>query len=166
MSLTQQLETELNQRVGFRSTSPDVVTLSAPDNIQVAIAFTAIDSMSCSFAEIRLDVPRLVGADFDRLREWGQALCQRVTYLLENIGPLESDPDAGQILIRSTPPGQNSGQTLFYEILLQSQSNGQFTLRRYESRPGSGRTQVDIQATHEVLTKLINDLVDTIPPKA
>ena len=77
---------------------------------------------------------------------------------------LEIDPDAGQVLIRSTPPAQQLQGSKFYEMLLQSQTDGQFSLRRYLTEKGRpGRTQVDIQTTHEVLDKLLNDLVDTIP---
>jgi hypothetical protein len=68
------------------------------------------------------------------------------------------------VLIRSTAPAQQSGATTFYEILLSSQGSGQFALRRYRSQKGAaGREQVDLQVTHEVLRKLVVDLVETIP---
>jgi hypothetical protein len=87
-----------------------------------------------------------------------------VTYLLENIGPLELDVASGQVLIRSTAPAQQSGTATFYEILLSSSGSGQFALRRYRSQKGAGgREQVDLQVTHEVLRKLVVDLVETIP---
>jgi len=164
MSLSKQLNTELVRLIGFSSASPKTVTLSAPDQVEVAIDLIAVDSMSCSFREVRLSVPSLVNADFDTLKQWAEELCKRVTYLLENIGPLELDPDAGEVLIRSTPPHQQAGTTKFYEVLLQSHSNGNFSLKRFQAEKGkSGRDRVDIQTTHEVLQKLVNDLVETIP---
>lgn len=164
MSVINQLNHELKQLIGFQSPQPKTITLAAKGKIEVMIDFTSVDSMSCSLKEIRVNVPALTQATFDKLKEWGQKLCQRVTYLLENIGPLEYDEDAGQVLIRSTPPDQNKAGTRFYEIILSSHSNGHFSLKRFESQQGqNGRTQVDIQVTHEVLRKFIEDLLDTVP---
>lgn len=164
MSVLNQLNHELKQRAGFQSAQPETVTLAAKGKIEVMIDFTSIDSMSCSIQEIRVTVPTLVQTAFDKLKEWGQKLCQRVTYLLENIGPLEYDEDAGQVLIRSTPPDQSQAGTQFYEVILSAHSNGQFSLKRFVSQAGqSGRSQVEMQVTHEVLRKLVEDLVDTVP---
>jgi hypothetical protein len=114
-----------------------------------------------------LQVPSLVGAGFDVLKEWAEDLSQRVTYLLENIGPLELDPSNNQVLIRSTPPSAQSGTREFYEVLLQSHADGNFSLQRFRSDTGKpGRTQIDMQTTHEVLGRLVDDLVDTIPQSA
>lgn len=163
MSVLNQLNHELNQLSGTQFTQPTTVTLAAKGKIEIQIDFMSVDSMSCSFQEIRVNVPALAQSTFDKLKEWGQKLCQRITYLLENIGPLEYDKDAGQVLIRSTPPDQSQAGTQFYEIILSSHSNGNFSLKRYMSQPGQGRTQVDLQVTHEVLRKLVEDLVDTVP---
>ncbi|QDV52414.1 hypothetical protein [Gimesia fumaroli] len=164
MSVLNQLNHELKQLTGFQSAQPTTVTLAAKGKIEINIDFTSVDSMSCSFQEIRVNVPSLSQSTYDKLKEWGQKLCQRITYLLENIGPLEYDEDAGQVLIRSTPPDQNQAGTQFYEIILSSHANGNFSLKRFASQPGQGgRTQVDLQVTHEVLRKLVDDLVDTVP---
>ncbi len=158
------LEAELQQRAGFASPSPVTVGVAEPGVARLEIDFVAIDSMSCSFVELRLEVPSLANSSIDELRKWGEALCQRVTYLLENIGPVEIDPAGGELMIRSTPPQQQPAGALFYEIMLKNHSNGNFTLRRYESRKGiPGRQPVNLQTTHEVLFRLVNDLLDTIP---
>jgi hypothetical protein len=164
MDFSKQLNTELVCLIGYSSSNPKTVRLNGPDSVEIAIDLTAVDSMSCSSREIRLSVPALSGADFDTLKKWAEELCRRVTYLLENIGPLELDPDAGKVLIRSTPPHRQAGTMKFYEILLQSHSGGNFSLRRFQSETGKpGRDQVEIQTTHEMLQKLIEDLVETIP---
>ena len=164
MSLTDDLSNELQNLVGFSSTTPQTVSLSGPNQIAVAVDFTAVDTMSCSFRELRLSVPSLVGCDVDLLRQWAQALSGRITYLLENLGPIEIDTNSGKVLVRSTPPDQQPDGTKYYEVLLESNTAGSFSLRRYESIKGApGRTPVDIQTTHEVLLKLVDDLVATIP---
>lgn len=164
MSVLNQLNHELIQLVGYHSSQPRTVTISATGKIDIMLDFTSVDTMSCSVLEIRVNVPSLSQATFDKLKEWGQKLCQRITYLLENIGPLEFDENAGQVLIRSTPPDQKQGGSRYYEIMLSSHANGNFSLKRFAAQQGqTGRTQVEIQVTHEVLRKLVEDLVDTIP---
>ncbi len=162
--ITTDLEFELQKQIGLTASVPVTVDVTEPGLANLAIDFAAVDSMSCSFVELRLTVPSLINTAADELKKWGEGLCQRVTYLLENIGPLECDEDAGELLIRSTPPQQVPNGAKFYEIILQSNANGNFTLRRFEFEKGTpGRTPVNIQLTHEVLLKLVEDLLDTIP---
>ena len=164
MSIQAKLGSELTRLIGYSSTTPHTVRLSAPDHVTVEIDLVAVDSMSCSAKEIRITVPALVHADFDKLRQWGEELCRRVTYLLEHMGPLEYDESAGQVLIRSTPPSQSGGSRQFYEVILQSHSGGNFSLRRYRTDPAQpGRQLADMVTTHEVMKRLIGDLVDSIP---
>lgn len=164
MSLSTQLTSALTRLIGYSSATPHCATLTGPNQVAIEIDLTAVDSMSCSASELRVSVPALIDADFDVLKQWASALCARVTYLLENIGPLEFSPDSSEVLIRSTPPDQQTGGTQFYEVILQSHSQGNFSLKRYRSEKGMpGREPVDTQATHQVLHKLVNDLVDTIP---
>jgi hypothetical protein len=163
MSLRQQLAQELARLVG--TTAPTSVTATDPGGLRLQVDFTAVDTMSCSFAQIELFVPTLQNAAFDALRNWADSLSRRLTYLLENIGPLEYDPAAGQVLIRSAPPDKLPDGTQYYEIVLSSHTGGNFSLRRYRSTKGQpGRAPVDITVTHEVLLKLADDLVDTLPP--
>lgn len=169
-TLIQNLNDELQKLIGLSVSAPQTSTLSTADprnpadSMEVQLDFLEVDRLSCSLRELRLNVPSLSQADSDLLNEWADALCRRITYLLENMGPLEFEPDAGRVLIRSTAPTQNSGSRMFYEVLLHANSNGSFSLKRYESVKGQpGRTAVDLQLTHEVLSRLVSDLVDTIP---
>ncbi|MCA9055097.1 MAG: hypothetical protein KDA75_14750, partial [Planctomycetaceae bacterium] len=132
--------------------------------LTLEIDFLAIDSIGCSFEQLALTVPAMNGAAFDALKTWAQGLSRRITYLLEQVGPLEFDEPAGEVLIRSTPPSQLPAGAQYYEILLQSHGGGRFTLCRYESTKGqAGRKLTPLTLTHEVLLKLVDDLVDTIP---
>jgi hypothetical protein len=122
MSLRQQLAAELQRLAG--TLAPATVTVSDASGIRMQVEFTAVDSMSCSFAQIELFVPSLQQAAFDALRNWADNLARKLTYLLEQIGPLEYDPAAGQVLIRSAPPDKLPDGTQYYEIVLSSQSGG------------------------------------------
>lgn len=163
MSLRADLQRELTRLRGLNVAAP--VAVSVPSaGVSLQVDFLAVDSLGCSLEQIQLDVPAMNGAAFNALKTWAERLSRRITYLLEQIGPLEYDEPAGEVLIRSTPPSQLPDGTQFYEILLQSHSGGRFCLRRYESVKGQpGRSQVPLTMTHEVLLKLADDLVDTIP---
>ena len=162
MSLSADLQQELARLGGM--TTPTTVSVTEAGGLTLTVEFTAVDSMSCSFTEISLFVPALQQAAFDALKKWANSLSKRITYLLENIGPLEFDPDAEEVLIRSTPPSQLADGTQYFEIILSSKSSGTFSLRRYRSTKGQpGRDPVEITVTHEVLLKLTDDLLATIP---
>ncbi len=168
--LIHDLTTELNRLCGLSVSTPQTSTLSTADprnpsdRMEVQLDFVEVDRLSCALQEIRLNIPSMAQATPDLLREWADALCRRITYLLENMGPMEFEPDAGKILIRSTIPTQNSAARLFYEVLLHANTGGSFSLKRYESVKGQpGRVAVDMKLTHEVLSRLVRDLVETIP---
>lgn len=163
MGLRQQLSQELARQQGLNVVIP-VRSVVADGGLTLEIDFLAVDTLGCSFEQLLLTVPSLSGTAFDALKSWAQSLSRRITYLLEQIGPLEYDEPAGEVLMRSTPPDQLVGGTQYYEILLQSHSGGRFALRRYRSVKGqAGRTPAPLTMTHEVLLKLADDLVDTIP---
>ena len=164
MNLNTQLTGELKRLAGFSSSTPQRIEISDSDVLTLSIGVVAVDALSCAFESLTLHVPALVGNETGSLQRWADALSQRVTYLLENIGPIEIDQRSNQVLIRSTPPDRSGETTQFYEVLLTAQANGTFQLRRYRAEHGqSGRKSVDIHLTHETLQKLVRDLVDTIP---
>ena len=164
MSISSQLAGVFQQLIGLQTAQPRTVDLSDPSGLRCAIDFTGVDRLSCSISAIRLSVPTLQNVAVDVLRKWATGLSARVTYLLENLGPLEIDPNTGKVLIRSTPPDQQPDGTKYYEIILESQSQGNFTLKRYRCEKGrAGRDTVEMHLTHEVLLKLLDDLIDSIP---
>lgn len=164
MDLTEQIENEIKQLIGFSSSTPRHIDVVDAEGRVLAVGFVAVDTMSCAFETMTLHVPQLVGHESSVLRKWADALSLRVTYLLENIGPIEIDESKREILIRSTPPAMTGGTAQFYEVLLRARANGTFLLRRFRSETGQpGRQSVDIQLTHETLRKLVGDLVETIP---
>ena len=164
MNLTTQISNELKQLSGFSSSTPRHIEMTDSDGLVLGVAVVAVDALSCAFESLTLHVPSLVGNESGALQAWADALSGRVTYLLENIGPIEIDQRSNQVLIRSTPPDRTSTGTQFYEVLLSAQTNGTFLLRRYRAESGQqGRESVDIHLTHETLHKLVGDLVDTIP---
>jgi hypothetical protein len=147
---------------GMRSPIPQTVGWSVDGGPVVEVDFTAVDSLSCAFRELRVAADELKTAPIDALKVWADRLCQRVTYLLEHLGPLEADREAEMVLVRSTPPAKTAESTTFYEVLVKAP--GIVSLRRYTRETAdAGRAPVDMQMTHEVLLKLVRDIVEAMP---
>jgi hypothetical protein len=163
MTCGTQLIAEIRKLAGHLGQGAKTVAVSGPNGIDLAVDVTAADSMSCSCREIRMRVSSLNGASADVLKKWAHDLCARITYLMEPLGPLEVDVEARQVLIRSKSPDKRDSATTFYEVLLQSQGAGVFTLRRYRRADAGPREHVDLRTTYELLEKLADDLVATIP---
>lgn len=159
MSLTNQLVQILYGMAGFNSPQPQTIGVTEPADVHLELDVTSADRLSCAFHELRLTVPAFQKTGVDQLKQWADDLCRRVTYLLEQLGALEVDPASGQAQIRSTRPDRQDDQTRYYEIILRNP--GLLILRRYQVVPGSNREQIDLQTTHEVLQKLVTDLVQS-----
>jgi len=159
MSLTDQLLAALTGMAGFSGPHVQTINVSEPADVVLELDVSSVDRLSCSFHELRLSVRAFRQTDAAALKKWADDICRRVTYLMEQLGALEIDPATGTAQVRSMPPNKQANETRYYEIFLQAP--GTLTLRRYRSVPGSGRDQIDLQATHELLQRLVPDLVST-----
>jgi hypothetical protein len=167
MSLSLDLAAALTPLIGQSFVPPQTVAVADGSGVTLSVDVLSVETLGVSCEELRLEVPSLGAATLDVLKKWGDGLCKRVTYLLENLGPLEYDANSNEVLIRSTPPDQAApGTTKYYEVLLSSHGAGKFSLRRFRNDAANpGRIPVPIQVTHEQLAKLVNDLTATIPAK-
>jgi len=166
MSLSLDLAAQLTALTGQSYAPPHSVSVADGSGITLTVELLAVDLVGVSCEELRLDVPALSAANLDLLKKWADGLCRRITYLLENLGPLEYDAQGTEILIRSTPPDTSSapGKTKFYEVQLSSHGAGRFSLRRFETDRATGdRNLMPLRITHEQLAKLVNDLTATLP---
>lgn len=165
MSLEHNIAESLAQLKGYSSVSPRTMTWQAQEGVFLSADFTAVDTLGCACRELRAATTELRGESIDVARQWGEALSQRVTYLLEQIGPLEIDTEARALLVRSIPPTKLAGKTSYYEVLIQAP--GELALRRYERVPnGEARRQIDLHLTHEVFQRLVRDVVETVPARS
>jgi hypothetical protein len=165
MTLATKISKSLTSLHGYSSAQPTCAIWTAENDTRVEADFTAVDRMSCSIRELRLNADCLQNVSFDVVQEWADEICRRITYLLENMGPLEKDEKQEKVLVRSTPPGNQDGSTVFYEAIFHAPTG--VILRRYRSEQGqSGREQIDMHCTNETLQKLVEDLVDSVPGAA
>ncbi|MBI5761716.1 MAG: hypothetical protein HZA46_24665 [Planctomycetales bacterium] len=162
MLLIDKVSESLAQLKGLESAEPKSVTWLDNTKVSLEIDFVAVESLSCAFRELRFAATDLRDASLGILQSWSKTVCEQITYLLEHIGPLEVDPLSMTVLIRSTPPERDGGKVSFYEIVVQP--SGCLSLRRFSRTRGEPERQPqDIRVTHEVLRKLVQDLVSSVP---
>lgn len=113
------------------------------------------EPMAVALKELSLQSDELATVSIGSLKDASQALCQRLTYLLEPISPVEADTEKCVVQMRSNPPQADDNGLRYYELLVER--GGAVTLHRYEKTPGHPRTRVAATLTHEVLGRLIDD---------
>jgi len=118
------------------------------------------DQLAVAVYELALETHELANVEIAKLQAASQALCQRVTYLLEPISPIETDADSCVVQMRSTPPQQHENARYYYELFLRR--GGSVALYRYEKQPGVIRQRVPATLTQEVLARLAEDFNATI----
>jgi hypothetical protein len=116
----------------------------------------ARDSLAISFDRLRLETIELAAATAADLERIGKALAQRLTYLMEPIAPIEFDTEACVVQLRSNPPHRDDDGRSYYELLVRR--GGEVALSRYRKENGSGRRQIPLTVTREVLLRLVGDV--------
>lgn len=163
MSFLTSLTQTLQAQTGWASSVPQTIAVR-DQTVNCELDVTAIDRLSCSLAEIRLGGPFLAQASYAQLQDWARNFSRKITYLLEELGPLEFDPQSGQVLVRSLKPDTLPDGTAYFEVLLELQTGTMFSMRRYRYIKGQpGRDDIEMHLTIEVLCKLLDDLVATFP---
>lgn len=118
------------------------------------------DQLAVAVYELVLESNELANVEIAKLQAASDALCKRVTYLLEPISPIETDADSCVVQMRSTPPQQQENGRFYYELMLRR--GGAVTMYRYEKQPAAIRQRVAANLTHEVLGRLVEDFDRTI----
>ena len=132
--------------------------------VHVRVDVSLVEQLGCQLESVTLSSPSLASVSVGDLKDWSQRLAGRLTYLLESLGPLEIDEEAGQLLMRSRHPQQLADGCEYYELMLAESGGDAVSLRRYRSTKGTpGRDGVDMTLTREVVGRLVDDLIDTMP---
>jgi hypothetical protein len=164
MTLRRFLEAELVRLAGLNQTQPTTVSVQdASAGVGLELDILTVETLGCLLQELRFQCQTTRNTPQD-LHLWANELSQRITYLLESLGALEFDPQAGQALIRSLRPSSTPQGPNYYEVLLELKANGTLVLKRYLYDKVNNTRQVSpLCLTKEVLGRLADDLVDTAP---
>ena len=160
MSLSRKIAAEVADAIGTDGPAPTVYAEDGPHQIAVPLALATQMGLECEGFEFRIaDRAELSSAD---LQGWAGRLSSRVTYLMEPLTLLESDPLAGEALLRSRTPTPRDGRRSFYEVRLGRQGTLRFDRMAFDEAT-KGRRKVSCQFTGEVFDRLLDDLVATAP---
>ncbi|MCA8988374.1 MAG: hypothetical protein KDA78_12065 [Planctomycetaceae bacterium] len=163
MTLAQELARELKQQAQNQGAFPSMIRVAAGADF-LTVELQSLDRIGCELNQLTLHLDGASTLNPQQLQLWADNLSRRITYLLEQVGPVEIDPIAGAALIRSQKPTTQGMTATYYEFTLSCRAQGGVVLQRYEVVKGTpGRNLVSMLMTHEVLVKLVDDLVDTFP---
>ena len=151
MTLHENLQRELAGVIG--QTGRHLVVREGPRTVRCLVEQS--DAMAVSVGELSLETSELASVQVDQIRCASQSLCQRLTYLLEPILAIETDPDGCIVQMRSSPPQSDDDGRHYYELVMRR--GGAVTLCRYEKRSSCPRIRVSATLTSEVVARLVQD---------
>lgn len=156
MTLREEISSQLPGTIGKQHQC--VAATVGPRNVRCEI--DQCDQLAVAVYEIVLETSELKSVEVAKLQAASKTLCERLTYLLEPISPIETDAEGCVVQMRSTPPQQQEDGRFYYELFLRR--GGSITMHRFEKQPGSIRRRVAATLTHEVVGRLIEDFDKTI----
>ena len=156
MKLRDEFLRELRNVIG--QLQQPVVAADGPRAIKCIV--DQCDALSAAITEFSLQTNELASTDVTKLRDASQSLCQRVTYLLEPISPIEIDATGCMVQMRSNPPHKDDNGLKYYELTMRQ--GGSVALCRYEKQPGNARRVTPATLTHEVLSRLVEDFDEAV----
>jgi hypothetical protein len=133
------------------------------DGIQGTLEVADLDRLSCVLHRLEIKkseegLESLTRAN--RLKDQGEQITQKVTYLLEPLSIIEWDKYTPIVQIRSFPPQVREDFIEFYELLLRGEEHQtSLTLVRYRNQKNNRlRETTPMTLTKEVLERLLEDL--------
>src|SRR5687767_1272063 len=106
-----------------------------------------VTSLAVNVELLILETPELAAVTVSQLQKLGQDLSDRVSYLLEPIGPIEIDADACSVQMRSTPPQKDDDGRNYYELFVKR--GGAISLQRFRKESGQPRAAIPATLTRE-----------------
>jgi hypothetical protein len=159
MSLSKKIAAALDENTKVHMLPCPVLVEEGPHRLTVQL--TALDAVGVAFASLELTTTIRSEWTSATLKEWGERLAGRVTYLMEPLQVLEVDAGGGEVQIRSQSPTARADQRGYYEVRLFKQ--GTLRLERYAFEQSSRqRRSITCQLTREVLERLADDLAASV----
>jgi hypothetical protein len=144
--------------------SPDAPLLvaAAGDRRTVEAVVCELGRLAAEFRCLRVRVDAQAEPREEALVRASRSIAERVSYLLERLDAIESDPATARLQMRSVPPRRRGDRLEYYELLLAAEDGGlQAELRRWTKTAGR-RELAPIHLTAEVVERLIDDLADSL----
>ena len=140
----------------LQSASPDqpVEIRASDENLQVDVKLADCGRLGCLLDSLQLEHTREGRLLVDPVQ-----IAEKITYLEERLEIIESEGEAGRIILRSAPPRTDNQSTSFFEMVLDRSTK--WSLVRYKYDPQTRkRRSVSAPLSRDTLERLIGDLVE------
>jgi hypothetical protein len=155
MSLSKKIAAALDENTKAYLLPCTVTIEDGPDRITLHL--TALDTVGLAFTALEFTTTSRTDWTSQALKDWGDRLSSRATYLMEPLKVLEIDAAGGEVQIRSqslTPRAERRG---YYEVRLFAQ--GILRMERFVLDEATRqRRPAPCQLTREVLERLADDI--------
>jgi hypothetical protein len=160
MTLSQKIVAEVeNHPVGSASSG---LVMAEVDGARIKLSLSACGHVGFTCRSLEFCQVEPLNLSTEELRSWGNRIAARVTYLMEPLVVLEVDAEAGKADLKSQAPTPRGEFRSYYEGTLYRA--GGLLLRRITfDETSRQRRPVDCQMTIEVLERLTDDLVASLP---
>ena len=159
MSLSRRLATAVEGLAAAPDAPAVVAAEEGPHRLTLAVGLAGpvgLEALGLEFAVAgRPEWP------LEALRDWGDRLAARLTYLMEPLVVLEADAVAGAVELRSQSPTGRDGRRSYYRIRLDRRGTLRLDRLAYDEA-SRDRRPVPMQLTREVLDRLADDLVASV----
>jgi hypothetical protein len=160
MSLSQKIAAALDARPDSGALPCDT---SAEDGAhRLTLHLTAAGPVGLAFSTLDFATDARVEWTPEALKAWGDRLAGRVTYLMEPLVVLEHDVDQGEVELRSQSPTPRAQQRAYYEVRLNRAGTLRLARVTFDDAARQRRA-ADCQMTREVLERLTDDIVASVP---
>jgi len=160
MNLSKKIAAALDENTKVHD-PPCAVTVEDGSH-RLTLHLSALDSVGLAFSALEFATTSRLDWTSEALRDWGQRLAGRVTYLMEPLKVIEADAGGGEVQIRSQSPTTRAERRGYYEVRLFKQ--GTLRMERFAFDEATRqRRSTPCQITREVLERLADDLVASVP---
>jgi hypothetical protein len=158
MTLSQSVRRRVEERAPLVGQVEQI--LSSEGGLTIRCEVQEAQRLGCALTQIELVAESPTPCDAMELADRAQRICDKVSYLLEPLQPIEVDGLSRTALVRSRTPRKSEGAISYYELL--TSCDHHTSLRRYcfdESQ--RKRRLVEFLLTNDQLELLLEDLMQS-----
>lgn len=155
MSLSKKIAAALDENTKAYVLPCTVTVEDSPHRLTLNL--TALDTVGLAFSSMEYANSSGTERTPDALKQWGDRLSKKITYLMEPLKVLEVNDQGGEVQMRSQSPTPRDLERAYYEMRLFRQGSLRMERFVYDESTRQ-RRQVPCQLTRETLERLADDI--------
>jgi hypothetical protein len=159
MSLSKKIDAALDENTKAYVLPCTVTVEDSPDRLTLHLS--SLDTVGLAFSTMEYANTSRTEMSSDALKEWGDRLTKRVTYLMEPLKVFEVDGQGGEVQVRSQSPTPRADERGYYEMRLFRQGSLRMERIIFDAATRQ-RRPTNCQLTREVIERLADDIAASI----